>query len=147
MSPSQAFAVELQSRDKQMVDLTKQLAESQQAAEKSRHDSEVQLETIEAKVKQALWAKDETIRELREEMAALETKVEHFRDMLRKQREELLAPCQISTEEETTHVALPEGACESSESQPPLCVKNLKSSSALQDKSRRPRKTGRPMRR
>nr|CEL66185.1 TPA: hypothetical protein BN1204_020060 [Neospora caninum Liverpool] len=69
------FAAKLQSRDKQVLDLSKKVSESQQAAEKSRHDNELQLETIEAKVKQALWAKDETIRELREETTALETKV------------------------------------------------------------------------
>ncbi|CBZ52217.1 conserved hypothetical protein [Neospora caninum Liverpool] len=68
------FAAKLQSRDKQVLDLSKKVSESQQAAEKSRHDNELQLETIEAKVKQALWAKDETIRELREETTALETK-------------------------------------------------------------------------
>ncbi|PFH35964.1 hypothetical protein BESB_056150 [Besnoitia besnoiti] len=137
------FAAELRSRDKTALDLSNQLKEAQQATEKLREGNEQQVEAIAAKVKQALWAKDETIRELREEMAALETKVGHFRDMLRKQREDLLAPCNFAIEDETTHITLANASSDGLESkQPPFPPEDAgKSAQASHTPSRRPRKT------
>lgn len=72
----QAFATEVKKQEEKLLELSKQLENSRQLTEKVKEENEKQLEAIEAKVKQALWAKDDTIRELREEMAALETKVQ-----------------------------------------------------------------------
>lgn len=77
-STLQNFSTEVRKREEKLQELSQQLAKAHQVTEKVKEENEKQLEAIEVKVKQALWAKDDTIRELREEMAALETKVKRI---------------------------------------------------------------------
>ncbi|XP_026190660.1 centrosomal protein of 131 kDa [Cyclospora cayetanensis] len=69
--------------------MSAQLSEAKTKMEEIRQKEGLMLETIEAKVKEALFAKDQSIQRLQDELSASNTRVKHLKDLMNRQRSEL----------------------------------------------------------
>ncbi|KAL8454029.1 hypothetical protein Emag_001601 [Eimeria magna] len=81
---------QLESQREMLDSLTAQLSEAKSEIEGMRKEEAERLEKLETKVKGTLFAKDQIIQRLKDELSASNTKADHLRGLMNKHRTELM---------------------------------------------------------
>ncbi|KAL8453809.1 hypothetical protein Emed_000670 [Eimeria media] len=81
---------QLESQKEMLDSLTAQLSEAKLEIEGMRKEEAERLEKLETKVKGTLFAKDQIIQRLKDELSASNTKADHLRGLMNKHRTELM---------------------------------------------------------